>query len=407
MRILMASQFYLPVVGGQEQAVANLSRALARRGHEVAIVTLRIGGPEYEVDSGVRIHRIGGTFQRIDRMFTDAERPHLPPAPDPEVVRALGRLVDQERPDVVHAHDWLVHSILGVRRRKHLPLVLSLHDHGLVCANKRLIRFGNPCDGPSLGKCIRCSVDVYGAKGVPIAVAVRAGRPRLLSGVDRFLPVSGAVATSSGLPANATPFTVVPNFMPDAPFDAHGEEEHCADLPQSDFICFVGDVTHDKGVHVLLEAHQRLGRQTPLVLVGRPLLPAARERLPNVSVLGSRPHAFVLEALRRCAVAVVPSICAETFSLAALEAMVAGRSVVASRIGGLVDLVLDGETGILTPPGDASALTDALARLLDDVSLRTRMGQHGRQRAEQMFSESAVVPRLEQIYREVVEQTNV
>jgi glycosyltransferase involved in cell wall biosynthesis len=402
----MASQFYPPVIGGQEQVVRNLSHALVRRGHEVVVATLQMGGPAYEDDEGVRIHRIGGTFRRFDRLFTDPQRRHVPPIPDPEAVRALGRLIDRERPDVVHAHDWLVHSLVGFRRRKHVPIVLSLHDYSLVCANKRLIAFERPCDGPSLGKCVRCARNSYGVKGVPIAVALRAAQSRLRSNVDRFLPVSEAVATLCGVRTSGVSFTVVPNFVPDAWLAASSEEHDVAELPASDFICFVGDVTHDKGVHVLLEAHRRLGSNTPLVLIGRPILPAVGEPLSNVFVLGSRPHAFVREALRRCAVAVVPSVWAEPFSLAALEAMLVGRPVVASRTGGLADVVHDGETGFLIAPGDAAALAESLARLLADPILREQMGDNGQARAREVFGEGAVVPLVERVYREVVERAN-
>jgi glycosyltransferase involved in cell wall biosynthesis len=406
-RVLMASQFYPPVVGGQEQVVYNLSTVLARRGHDVSVATLQLSGPEYELDAGVRVHRMGGTLQRFDKLYRDAQRRHVPPAPDPQLVREFGRLIDREQPDVVHAHDWLVHSVLGVARRKHVPLVLSLHDYGLICANKRLDYRGGPCAGPALGKCMRCSIDSYGLKGVPVVVALRAGRSRTWAKVDRFLPVSEAVATLTGLRASGAPFTVLPNFVPDRVLQTDHAGERSSDLPSDGYVCFVGDVTRDKGVAVLLEAHRRLGHEPPLVLVGRPLLEAVQRPLPNVLVLGRRPHSFVLEALRRCGVAVVPSVCAETFSLAALEAMVMGRPVVASRVGGLADVVRDGETGVLTAPGDAGALADALAALLADPRRREELGASGRRRAEESYGEGVVVPMIERVYDEVIAASRV
>ncbi len=78
-----------------------------------------------------------------------------------------------------------------------------------------------------------------------------------------------------------------------------------------------------------------------------------------------------------------------------------GRPVIASRIGGLRDIVVDGETGFLTPPGDRRALQQAIQKLLDDPALRERMGAMAEQRAAQ-FRASAVVPRIEQVYQEVL-----
>lgn len=79
-----------------------------------------------------------------------------------------------------------------------------------------------------------------------------------------------------------------------------------------------------------------------------------------------------------------------------------GRPVVASRIGGLPDIVVDGETGFLTTPGDSRALREAIQRLLSDHALRERMGAVAKQRVVQ-FQARVVVPRIEEIYREVMQ----
>ena len=102
-------------------------------------------------------------------------------------------------------------------------------------------------------------------------------------------------------------------------------------------------------------------------------------------------------AWRRCAVGVVPSITPETFGLVALEAMAAGVPVVASRVGGLPDVVADGETGILVAAGDAAELSAALEALISDVALRQRLGSAGALRAER-FTAATVVPHVEAAY---------
>ncbi len=83
-----------------------------------------------------------------------------------------------------------------------------------------------------------------------------------------------------------------------------------------------------------------------------------------------------------------------------------GRPVVASRIGGLTDLVADGETGFLVPPGDSLALQQAIQRLLDDSVLRDCMGAKAKQRAVE-FQAATVVPRIEQVYQTVLQVGNV
>lgn len=403
----MASQFYSPVVGGQERAVEDLSAALARRGHHVAVVTLSSDGVTGSTqENGVTIHRVLGSFQRLHRLFSDPSRPHLPPAPDPRAVRALQRIVDLESPDVVHAHDWFAWSMNRVIRQRSLPFLMSLHDYSLVCANKRLMQGEQVCSGPRLLKCARCAPAHYGrAKGIPVALALRWLTPGVMASVDRFLPVSQAVASSAGLAALGLPFEVVPNFVPDSLFDPPPlcDEDGAESLPRKTmprYGVFVGDITRDKGAAVLLAAHARLGGDPPLEMIGRMLLNESGRRHDSVVFRGPQPHDVVIEAMRRSLFTVVPSICPETFGLVALEAMALGKPVVAARSGGLKDLVVDGRTGILVRPGDPTALAEAIVRLRDDDGLRASMGEQARSHAR-IYSESAVVPRVERVYQEV------
>ncbi len=202
MRVLMIAQFYAPVVGGEERMVEELARALTARGHEVAVATLRSPGlPDVEVRDGVRIHRLPGLAARLPLLFSDGERRHAPPAPDPETVRALAQVVRAERPDVVHGHNWLAHAYLPLRARTPAAYVLSLHDYSLVCATKRLVRRGEPCSGPGLEKCVRCASAQYGPLvGPPTAGLTRVMGQAQRRAADVLLPVSDAVAEACGLP---------------------------------------------------------------------------------------------------------------------------------------------------------------------------------------------------------------
>lgn len=404
MRILIASEFFRPVVGGRESAVGSLGAALARRGHEVTVATLALPGVgDEEVVGAVRVRRVRSTLQRLPWLFADRDRPHIPPIPDPRTVHDLERVAAETRPHVFHAHDWLVHSLLPVARRRPGPVLLSVHDAGLICANKRLMRGPRPCSGPGPAKCLVCASRSYGVgTGPPIALSLRARRRAIERGVDLFLPVSRAVAELSDLAGRGLPFEVVPNFLADEPTPIPGDgDEPDLDLPDRPFVLFVGDATADKGIGVLLAAVGRLEPRPPLVVVGRPLAAALRRPPEGVLVLGPRPPALVRAALRGAAVVVVPSVVRETFGLVALEAMGAGRPVVASRTGGLPEVVVHGETGLLVAPGDEAALAAALARILEDAALQEAMGAAGRRRARE-FSEARVVPRLEEIYERLL-----
>jgi L-malate glycosyltransferase len=92
----------------------------------------------------------------------------------------------------------------------------------------------------------------------------------------------------------------------------------------------------------------------------------------------------------------------ESFGLAALEAMSCGVPVIASRVGGVPEVVIDGETGLLAPVGDIPAMATHVVRLLADAPLRTRMGADGRKRAEAVFPLEATVGKYEALYRRLL-----
>lgn len=400
MRILMLAQFYPPTIGGEETYVRNLSVALAQRGHEVAVATLLHSGlPEFEVCDGVRIYRIRGLVQHIPGLFSERGRKHAPPFPDVGLLWALRHVVLRERPQIVHAHNWIVRSFIPIKQASSAKLVMSLHDYSLVCAKKNLMNRSTVCDGPAFGKCLDCVSDHYGVvKGVPTLVANWAMGAAEKAAVDMFLPVSQTVAVLDGLTGSRLPYQVIPNFLPD---DAHmlreSDDPRLRQLPDGPFLLFVGDLRHVKGVDILLKAYKNLKDAPPLVLIGRQCPDTPSELPPNVFKFNDWPHDAVMHAWQRALIGLAPSVWHETFGYVVLEAMTMGRPVIGSRMGGIADLILDGETGLLVPPGDAAALEQAIRRLLNDPAIRERMGTASRQRAAE-FRASAILPRIENVY---------
>lgn len=404
----MLSDLYPPYIGGLERHVRNLALALVARGHQVSVATMRSRDrPPHSADEGLSIHRLGGTTQRAGRVINPSGRPYLPPIPDPEVAWALNRIVRAEAPDIVHAHNWMLHSVLPVRRRR-AKLVVTLHDYGLVCAKRSLIYRGSVCSGPELAKCLRCAADHYGTgKGLLIGLGTRSMDRVVRTAVDMFLPVSEAVALGNGLDRDATPYRVVPNFVPDAVADeADPLHPALSALPDRPFLLFVGAITREKGIDVLLDAYRRLNHRPPLVIIGTRWPGSPMELPPDVVLLEDLPHPAVMAAWKRSLAALVPSTFPDPCPTVVMEAMAAGVPVIASRIGGIPDIVCDGETGTLVTPGDPVSLVSAIQSVVDDAAMRGRMGAAGRIRVQQ-FMASAVVDRLERVYGEVTGQTPV
>lgn len=397
----MLAQTYSPVVGGEERLVEDLSRELARRGHDIAVATLRqpLGEPPESAD-GVRVHLLDSAVHDLPGVSTLEDRRYAPPAPDPRIAAGLRGVLRAERPDIVHAHNWLVDSYLPLARRAEAPLVLSLHDYSMICATKRLFYRGAICSGPSPLKCLRHSIEFYGAPvGTMVAAGTRLSEPWLRRRVDMFLSVSSAVEELCGVDGEDTEHRVVPNLVGALPPPPAADDPALAALPDEPFVLFFGDVAVDKGARRLVETYATLEEPPPLVLIGRRV-----DEMPpvaNVHALGPLPHAATIEALRRSLFSVAPSIWAEPFGIVALEAAAAGKPVVASEIGGLRDIVVDGETGLLVPPDDPEALRAALALMVGDAAMRARMGAAARERAA-CFSPDIVVPEFERAYRAAI-----
>lgn len=157
-------------------------------------------------------------------------------------------------------------------------------------------------------------------------------------------------------------------------------------------VLYAGRLSPEKGVLELVEAADGLN----LVVAGDGPL---RAQVPGAR--GFVPHDELQRLYARAAVVACPSR-REGFGVACLEAMAHGRPVVATSVGGLRDLVVDGETGLVVPPRDVPALRDALTRLLGDADLRRRLGAAGRRRAQERFSWPAVTEATLAAYRMAV-----
>jgi glycosyltransferase involved in cell wall biosynthesis len=243
--------------------------------------------------------------------------------------------------DLVHAH-WLPAGAVAMATRK--PFVVQLHGSDVVLARR----------APWLARRVLCRAAVV----VCVSTAL------------------GDEARGLG----AAEVIVIPNGV-EPPAEV-GEE---ADPPE---VLYAGRLSREKGVLELVQAAQGMN----LVVVGDGPL---RAQMPHAR--GFVPRDELARLYARAAVVACPSH-REGFGVTCLEAMAHGRPVVAGAVGGLLDLVVDGETGILVPPGDVVALRAALERLLGDRELRRRLGAAGRRRASEQFSWDRITHETVELY---------
>jgi glycosyltransferase involved in cell wall biosynthesis len=222
--------------------------------------------------------------------------------------------------------------------------------------------------------------------------------------VDMYLPVSQAVADGSQLTSSKLPYQVIPNFIPDrSTSPSLGRDDQLAQLPWRPFMLFVGSFNKQKGMDVLLEAYRGMDTPVPLVLIGYELsdFPLSKLDIPaNVIILKNLPNHLVMEAWRRSYIGVIPSNWPEPSPTVVMEAMSMGRPVIATRVGGIPDIVLDGETGLLVPPGDPLALRQAMQYLLDHPEVCQQMSLKAIDRVT-LFQADNVVSRIEKVYQDL------
>ncbi len=388
MQVLLLSDLYPPVVGGLEVHVDALAGYLARQGHQVTVGTLTEAPTPAEPKVDVVTLKSAVTLLPHE----DPTRPFHPPLADPVTGRSLRTLIDRVRPDIIHAHSAILAS---VPRSARAPVIFTAHDYGAICCIRTLLHQpeGSLCSGPRLNKCYGCSSHRYRrpvAAAMSLATAYR---------TERF-PASHVVAVSSAVRAElqrhiGSPMTVIPNFLPPEP-----EREALPNcFPAERFVLYVGADGAHKGVPSLIDVWRGEGDDLPPLVLAtpRPVQYPLPPRVVNVSLTPGQ----VATAWDRAAVGVIPSWWQDPCPTVALEAMRAGTPTVASRVGGIPDLIRDGIDGVLVPPRDVDALMREIRSLLRDPARADRIGAAARERARH-FAVEVIGTRVEDLYGELM-----
>ena len=411
MKILLASDHYPPFIGGAHRQVQLLAGELAQRGYDVSVATVWHGGLPLEADeAGVRVYRFKQLRTWLPGSVHDHAQHHQPPFPDPVTVGGLRRLIERIRPDVVHTYGWLSYSCAAALRGKDIPLVISGRDYGYSCATRSLLFQGQSCSGPAPLKCLGCASENYGAaKGLVAVLSLMAGRSLLWPKVRAIHAVSQFVldviardfvgADQTRLERNGGPVLerVIPSFLLDAE-EPSTDADFLSQLPAEPFILYVGGLQLRKGLAALLEAYASLQSPPPLVLIGYAASDTPKTFPPGVTVLKNVSHPNVMRAWERCSFGVIPSLWPDPSPGVVREAISQGKALVTTNVGGTPEMISDGQTGLLVPPGDVVMLTNAMRRLIGDAALRERLGRAALGRAH-LYRAETVIPQFEKLYQ--------
>lgn len=388
MRVLLVNDFYAPhMVGGAETLIEDLAGGLVARGHEVAVVTARIGDlPAQDVVAGIPIFRIGGfpAFERARLLASGTAPGHLTATTIADFQAAAAAF----QPDVVHFHNiWLlgpqmVHHA-GVRRG------LTLHDYWPICVRRTMIRVNwQPCNGPGPIACRLCRLRAPATWRSLDLVNIeheRDSHAQALRACD-FVTTPSRYLADQIERVNGCRMRVVYNgIKPDA----------AAPPTTSAYVLFGSRPVSAKGYDVALRAFKRPELRAYELYVAGNTAPAGAQ---NVRVLGQQPSSRMPELIAGARCVIVPSLWPENCPMIILEALRAGVPVVASRIGGIPELIEDGVTGLLVPPGDGDALAAAIRRCADDQQLRAAARQAGPMAVHNRFSRDVMIAQFEELY---------
>ncbi len=369
-------------IGGTEVYTWSLARHMARAGHQVHIF---YPAPHPPVGPNP-VQREGVALWRVplppDRVGEDPVRQYWHTFRDLGFERAFQAFLDHAQPEIVHFQHVQGVSARLIELAAPAYRLVTLHDYWYFCANSQLVRPDRtPCKGPDAlcSNCVDCATeraDLQWMRALrPLVALPFAYRNhylrRMADQVDLFIAPSRFLQrlyVEQGFPEER--LIVVENGLDEEKLLC-SEEPLLPEPPVRPHFGFLGALAWQKGVHVLVQAFNRLGPEASLTIYGsETLFPdyvaevKAQVRHPYVRFAGLVQPRQVGACLRQLDCLVVPSLWYENSPLVIQEAYGMGVPVLASDLGALPEKVWDGHTGRLFPPGDADVLAQILAELV-------------------------------------------
>ena len=314
----------------------------------------------------------------------------------------VARLVDEFRPNVVHAHNTFAlisPSLYIAVARAGVPVVQTLHNFRLLCLQAMFLRDGRVCEDclgrfpwrGVLHRCYRGSAPQSGVLAAMIGLHRALGTYRRM--VSRYIALSEfsrAKFIAGGLQGER--ITVKPNFT-EAPAPDNQRLRAGA--------LFVGRLSPEKGTRVLARAAS--GRQSASIdVIGAGPERSSLEATPGLRLLGWQNREAVYARMRGASYLIMPSICYENFPLTVVEAFANGLPVIASRLGAMAELIRDGTTGLLFEAGNADHLAERIAWAEAHPGDLARMGRAARDEYESRYTPERNYEVLMDIYRSAI-----
>lgn len=403
MKVLLANKFFFNN-GGSERVMFQERAFLISTGQQVVDFSMRddrnVESPQAGYFVAPQNYRNGGHLARIAAALSLVH--------SREAVRKFGQLIDDTRPDLVHCHNvyhQLTPSIIGVAKARKIPVVLTLHDAKPVCPVYTRLSGGQPCSACLDGDFSqilrrRCADNSLAKSALLYTEAVVQRHLGSYEKVDSFIAPSLFMSQAVAHRFPESRIALLHNGVDVKAIRPLGSDEG--------YVLYLGRLSAEKGTETLLRAHASAAGDWALCVAGSgPLADDCQRRYANVRFVGHLTGDRLEQTIAGSSLVVVPSECHENCPMTVLEAMAHGKPVVGTRIGGIPELIVDGETGLLVEAGDSEALGAAISLLINEPRLRAAMGARARARAEKEFSIDRHNEGLMRIYTSLLDSCKV
>jgi glycosyltransferase involved in cell wall biosynthesis len=410
MKILNVNKYYY-LKGGAEKVYFDTAKLLEEHGHEVIPFSMKDKKNVHSIYEDYFIenvdffndkNKVVDKIRNIGHLFYSTDAKNM-----------ADKIVKATSPDLVHLHNiyhQMSPSFLSILKKKYkLPIVMTAHDYKLICPNYSLLSHGKICEKCFKHKYYNASLS-FCHKGSFLSSSILALEQSFHKvfkfyerNIDLLICPSDFIKNKFQDWGLKIKMEVIPNFVDLERFKYSDDD--------GDYLLYYGRLSEEKGIKVLLEAMKNLDKNIKLKILGtghlsENLLQWTRQnQLENqVEFLGFKENQELLDLIQGARIVILPSVGYENCPLTILEAFASGRAVIASNIGGMVELLeknKNTERGLLFQVGNAKDLATKISEIYFDKNRLRKMGESGRKYVEKYHSADYYYEQIMGIYQKM------
>jgi glycosyltransferase involved in cell wall biosynthesis len=406
MKILLINKFLYPK-GGAAISTLNTGKLLSSKGHEVMF-----WGMEHPLNPEYPYKDYFAPYVDFDNPGStrDQVRIALNLLYSLESERKIDELIKIKKPDIVHLNNFahqISPSILSVFKRHNIPVVMSMRDYKLVCASYLMIAKGKICEACKGGKYYKCFVKACFKDSrlksllSTLEMYLHHRILKIYDSIDTFIAPSKFLQSKIAEMGFKKKIIYLPNFIDIATFNPQFNW-------QENSIVYFGRLSKEKGLFTLTDAVKDI-KEVELKIIGEGPVKKElegkieKENIGNVKLLGHKNGESLRSEIKKSMFVILPSEWYENNPRSIIEGFALGKPAVGARIGGIPELVKDGETGLTFESGNVKDLRLKIKHLYNNLDEIAKMGKTGREFVEQELNSEKHYQELMKVYEQVAQ----